>query len=105
MTYRYWFMFRVADVGDDTERRQSIYDAMLAPKPKPSYWFEPTSSGFIESELISALFVRSVTRKLVGSIDLFLVGDINNPGNAAYFGNVQLPNVLKHFLPLAVKVT
>ena len=104
-TFHYWYMFRVADVGDDNKRRQSIYDAIIAQNPNGARWAEPTSSGLIESELTVGPLVQRLTRGLNGAVDLFIASDLHAPQATVYFGKVEYPAVLKHFLPQAVKLT
>lgn len=105
MTYHYWFMFRVAMVGDEKKRRQSIYEAIEAQKPNAYRWYETTSSGLIESELTAAYLVQRITRGLNSAVDMLVAADLHNPEDAAFFGAEEHPDVLKFFLPKAVKVT
>lgn len=103
-TYHYWYMFRVADVGDDHKRRQSIYDAIVNQNPNGARWAEPTSSGLLESELTVVPLVQRLTRGLNSAVDLFIAVDLHSPRAAVYYGDVERPEVLKHFLSGAVKL-
>lgn len=102
-TFYYWITFRVGIEGNSDQRRDSIYDALKEIKEGGS-WYEPTSFALFESSKDAPSIVRDITKKLDKRYDLLLCADTANREDAAYFGAVEQADILKSFLPLAVKV-
>ncbi|GAA0397853.1 hypothetical protein GCM10009093_25600 [Brevundimonas terrae] len=75
---KYWISFRVAEVGNHQERRDSIYDAIETLPASSNLWEEPTSfAAFATSENRISAVAQKLTAGLDSETDVLIIRKID----------------------------